>query len=128
MAASDAPAIELKPVNVSKFEEQISRKWLQAALAGDFASAWSASDEIQVKDPKTKLKNRISLSPKCSSATECDCAGECAKENCSALRWTHRQHSQAATAGPRQGRTRLCRPLLRRRQSRLADMLAAPRL
>ena len=34
-------------MNVSKFEEQISRKWLQAALAGDFASAWSASDEIQ---------------------------------------------------------------------------------
>src|SRR5271165_2962694 len=47
MAASDAPAIELRPVNVSKFEERISRKWLQAALAGDFASAWSASDEIQ---------------------------------------------------------------------------------
>jgi hypothetical protein len=47
MAASDAPAIELRPVNVSKFEEQISRKWLQAALAGDSASAWSASDEIQ---------------------------------------------------------------------------------
>ena len=75
MATSDASAIELRPVNVSKFEEQISRKWLQAALAGDFASAWSASDEIQ-----------------------------------------------------RQGRTRLCRRLLRRRQSRLADMLAAPRL
>jgi hypothetical protein len=47
MATSDASAIELRPVNVSKFEEQISRKWLQAALAGDFASAWSASDEIQ---------------------------------------------------------------------------------
>ena len=30
---------------------------------------------------------------------------------------THRQHSQAATAGQRQGRTRLCRRLLRRRQS-----------
>ena len=33
-------------MNVSEFEEQISRKWWQAALAGDFASAWSASDEI----------------------------------------------------------------------------------
>jgi hypothetical protein len=34
-------------MNVPEFEEQISRKWWQAALAGDFAAAWSASDEIQ---------------------------------------------------------------------------------
>jgi hypothetical protein len=33
-------------MKVSEFVEEISRKWWQAALAGDFATAWSASDEI----------------------------------------------------------------------------------
>jgi hypothetical protein len=34
-------------MNFSGFEEQISRKWLQAASMGDFRSAWCVSDEIQ---------------------------------------------------------------------------------
>ena len=37
-----------RKMNVSQFEEENSRKWLQAGLTGDFASAWSASDQIRL--------------------------------------------------------------------------------
>jgi hypothetical protein len=34
-------------MKVSQLEQEFSRKWLEAALVGDFAAAWSASDRIR---------------------------------------------------------------------------------
>src|ERR1700754_4701181 len=39
-------AIGLRRMKTSQIEEKFSRKWLESALAGDFAAAWLASDLI----------------------------------------------------------------------------------
>jgi hypothetical protein len=38
---------EERRVNVSRYEQKISRQWSEAALTGDFTSAWHASDLIR---------------------------------------------------------------------------------
>jgi hypothetical protein len=44
---SEAAAGNLFTTKVSQLVEKASRDWLEAAMAGDFAVAWSASDEIR---------------------------------------------------------------------------------
>jgi hypothetical protein len=43
-----APTAEVRPTaQVSQLVEKAARDWLEAAMAGDFAAAWAASDEIR---------------------------------------------------------------------------------
>src|ERR1700722_16741800 len=42
-----ASAGVLPTANVSQLVEKAARDWLEAAMAGDFAAAWDASDEIR---------------------------------------------------------------------------------
>jgi hypothetical protein len=43
----DSPGENLAATKISQLVEKASRDWLEAAMAGDFAVAWSASDEIR---------------------------------------------------------------------------------